>query len=164
MLALRHPNGNPVVKIYGPLDAHVRGATLTFKLLKAPGSLVHHDTVEKLRLETPHHCERPSMQVRLFVSLLVFPGAASCGSTPGRPHEPAAELWDNTRGFAPGPPKDSKDKGTKRHDGAEARAAPPESRCASGDPTRDRGGGSQRGSAWSRRASTRPAGTGGLHS
>ena len=47
LAALRHPNGRPLVQVYGPLDAIGRGAAIAFNLLDASGALVDHRGVER---------------------------------------------------------------------------------------------------------------------
>jgi selenocysteine lyase/cysteine desulfurase len=47
MQRLRHPNGLPAVRIYGPQDTNRRGATITFNLLDPQGRLVDHHEVER---------------------------------------------------------------------------------------------------------------------
>ena len=44
--SLRHPNGAPVVAIYGPANAEDRGGTVAFNLLDATGVVVPYETVE----------------------------------------------------------------------------------------------------------------------
>lgn len=46
MAALRHRNGQPVVRIYGPADTNRRGATLAFNILDRHGKLIPHHVVE----------------------------------------------------------------------------------------------------------------------
>lgn len=43
---LRHSNGAPVVKIYGPLDTHLRGGTITLNFFDPNGHFVDHLRVE----------------------------------------------------------------------------------------------------------------------
>lgn len=45
--ALRHTNGQPVVKIYGPLDTHARGGTITLNFFDPRGHFVDHLRVEE---------------------------------------------------------------------------------------------------------------------
>lgn len=47
MAELRHPNGAPLVTVYGPLDAAGRGASIGFNLLDDGGRLVDHREVER---------------------------------------------------------------------------------------------------------------------
>jgi len=44
---LRHSNGLPVVKIYGPLDTHMRGGTITLNFFDPRGHFVDHLRVEE---------------------------------------------------------------------------------------------------------------------
>jgi len=46
MRALRHRNGRPLIRIYGPAESERRGATLTFNILDRHGALIPHHTVE----------------------------------------------------------------------------------------------------------------------
>lgn len=46
MHALRHRNGQPVVRIYGPADTERRGATVAFNILDRHGALLPHHAVE----------------------------------------------------------------------------------------------------------------------
>lgn len=43
---LRHRNGRPVVRQYGPLDWSARGAVVAFNVLDAQGAIVSHEVVE----------------------------------------------------------------------------------------------------------------------
>jgi molybdenum cofactor sulfurtransferase len=47
MVALRHGNGAPMVRIYGPTDMEMRGATIAFNLLDPEGGLVDFRMVEQ---------------------------------------------------------------------------------------------------------------------
>jgi selenocysteine lyase/cysteine desulfurase len=44
--ALRHRNGRPVVRLYGPLDDEARGATVAFNVLDESGAVVPYAAVE----------------------------------------------------------------------------------------------------------------------
>ncbi len=44
---LKHENGNPIVKIYGPLDTLMRGGTITFNLFNPQGHFIDHIYVEQ---------------------------------------------------------------------------------------------------------------------
>ncbi len=46
-LALRHPNGRPMLQVYGPTHTRQRGATLAFNLLDDAGGLIDHREVEQ---------------------------------------------------------------------------------------------------------------------
>ena len=45
--SLRHDNGNPVVKIYGPLDTRLRGGTIAMNFFDPRGHFVDHLRVEE---------------------------------------------------------------------------------------------------------------------
>jgi selenocysteine lyase/cysteine desulfurase len=47
MAALEHGNGRPVLRIYGPTDMAMRGATIAFNVYDASGATIDHLTVEK---------------------------------------------------------------------------------------------------------------------
>ncbi|MDD4857916.1 MAG: aminotransferase class V-fold PLP-dependent enzyme [Candidatus Krumholzibacteria bacterium] len=47
MASLEHGNGRPVVRIYGPTDTGMRGATVAFNVYDADGATVDHVTVEQ---------------------------------------------------------------------------------------------------------------------
>jgi molybdenum cofactor sulfurtransferase len=47
MDALRHGNGSPVVRIYGPTDTEMRGGTIAFNVYTAAGATIDHLTVEQ---------------------------------------------------------------------------------------------------------------------
>ncbi len=47
LAALQHSNGKPVVKIYGPLDTHMRGGTITMNFFDPRGHFVDHQRVEE---------------------------------------------------------------------------------------------------------------------
>ncbi len=48
LLALRHANGSPMVRIYGPSDTQARGGTITLNLYDPDGHLVDYRRVEEL--------------------------------------------------------------------------------------------------------------------
>jgi selenocysteine lyase/cysteine desulfurase len=50
--ALRHHNGEPVVRLYGPADDVERGATVAFNLLDESGDVVPYTAVEERARET----------------------------------------------------------------------------------------------------------------
>ncbi|MBL0210786.1 MAG: aminotransferase class V-fold PLP-dependent enzyme [Holophagaceae bacterium] len=60
MQQLKHQNGLPAVRIYGPSDTNQRGATITFNLLDPQGNLVDHREVmlraESLRISLRTGC------------------------------------------------------------------------------------------------------------
>jgi selenocysteine lyase/cysteine desulfurase len=47
LLALRHGNGHPLVRLYGPTTAEGRGATLAMNLYNASGHVIDHQFVER---------------------------------------------------------------------------------------------------------------------
>lgn len=48
LLKLRHRNGEPLVRVYGPTDMHMRGGTLTVNFYDPQGGLIDHRRIEKL--------------------------------------------------------------------------------------------------------------------
>jgi selenocysteine lyase/cysteine desulfurase len=46
LTALRHGNGRPLVRVYGPTDTHCRGGTITFSLYDPEGQFIDHRLVE----------------------------------------------------------------------------------------------------------------------
>ena len=46
LVTLRHPNGRPVVRVYGPVTTEGRGGTLAFNFYDANGAVIDHQTVE----------------------------------------------------------------------------------------------------------------------
>nr|HMQ52186.1 aminotransferase class V-fold PLP-dependent enzyme [Anaerolineae bacterium] len=48
LLALRHSNGKPLVRIYGPVETHMRGGTITINLYDPNGNLIDYRRVEEL--------------------------------------------------------------------------------------------------------------------
>jgi selenocysteine lyase/cysteine desulfurase len=51
LLALRHRNGNAMVRIYGPVTTHARGATVTMNFYDPDGHLLDYRRVEELANE-----------------------------------------------------------------------------------------------------------------
>jgi selenocysteine lyase/cysteine desulfurase len=47
LLEMRHGNGRPVVRLYGPTDLEMRGATVTINIYDAHGEAVDHRVVEQ---------------------------------------------------------------------------------------------------------------------
>jgi molybdenum cofactor sulfurtransferase len=47
LIALRHGNGQPLVKLYGPASSERRGGTLAFNLYDARGQVIDHQLVER---------------------------------------------------------------------------------------------------------------------
>ncbi len=74
MQQLKHQNGLPVVRIYGPLDTNQRGATITFNLLDSHGRLVDHREVERrseafrISLRTGCFCNPGAGEIALRLS------------------------------------------------------------------------------------------------
>lgn len=48
---LSHPNGAPMVRLYGPADLEGRGGTVAFNLLNAEGRVVAYEAVERVALD-----------------------------------------------------------------------------------------------------------------
>jgi molybdenum cofactor sulfurtransferase len=48
LLALRHSNGHPMVRIYGPTTTHARGGTITLNIYDPDGHLLDYRRVEEL--------------------------------------------------------------------------------------------------------------------
>ena len=51
LLALRHTNGTPLVRVYGPTDMHMRGGTVTMNFHDPAGGLIDHRHIEGLANE-----------------------------------------------------------------------------------------------------------------
>ena len=72
--ALRHGNGAPVVRIYGPLDGKDRGGTIALNLYDAEGHFIDHRTVERraneanIALRTGCFCNPGGGEVALGLS------------------------------------------------------------------------------------------------
>jgi selenocysteine lyase/cysteine desulfurase len=66
LLALRHGNGRPMVRIYGPATTTMRGGTITFNLYDPDGHLIDYRRVEELAA-----AERISLRTGCFCN----PGA-----------------------------------------------------------------------------------------
>jgi selenocysteine lyase/cysteine desulfurase len=64
---LRHPERQPLVRIYGPLTANNRGATVAFNIFDANGELVDQDLIEQRAAD---------MNVSLRTGCFCNPGAA----------------------------------------------------------------------------------------
>ena len=47
LLALRHGNGRPLVRLYGPRTTEARGGTLAMNLYDAAGHVIDHQLVER---------------------------------------------------------------------------------------------------------------------
>ena len=48
LMELRHANGEPLVRIYGPTDTEARGGTVTVNFYDPRGKLIDHRGIEKL--------------------------------------------------------------------------------------------------------------------
>jgi selenocysteine lyase/cysteine desulfurase len=46
LLSIRHSNGNPVVRLYGPPDTHMRGGTITVNFYDPSGQIIDHRHIE----------------------------------------------------------------------------------------------------------------------
>ena len=51
LLALKHGNGKPLVKVYGPPNTEQRGGTVTFNFYDVTGHAIDHRTIERLANE-----------------------------------------------------------------------------------------------------------------
>lgn len=86
MSALRHSNGAPLAKIYGPVNTHMRGGTISFNFYTADGDPVPHEAVEKaanavnISLRTGCFCNPGAGEVALQLS---SPELQACFSQPG---------------------------------------------------------------------------------
>ena len=49
--SLRHANGNPLIRLYGPLDTLHRGGTITMNFYRANGSVIDHRVIEQMANE-----------------------------------------------------------------------------------------------------------------
>ena len=74
LLALRHPNGRPVVQVYGPTSADGRGSAIAFNVQDAAGALIDHREVERranaarLSLRTGCFCNPGAGEAALGIS------------------------------------------------------------------------------------------------
>ncbi|MCL5995029.1 MAG: aminotransferase class V-fold PLP-dependent enzyme [Chloroflexi bacterium] len=57
LTSLRHHNGNPLVRIYGPVDTHERGGTITLNFYDPDGRFIDHRLVE-------HYANRVNISLR----------------------------------------------------------------------------------------------------
>jgi selenocysteine lyase/cysteine desulfurase len=48
---MQHDNGKPMVRLYGPVDSHQRGGTITFNLYSPDGYLLDYRRIEELANE-----------------------------------------------------------------------------------------------------------------
>jgi len=51
LYAMQHDNGKPMVRLYGPVDSHQRGGTITFNLYSPDGYLLDYRRIEELANE-----------------------------------------------------------------------------------------------------------------
>ncbi len=95
MTALKHGNGAPLVKIYGPTDTHMRGGTIAFNFYTAAGEPIPHDRVEEaanragISLRTGCFCNPGAGEVALQLSR---PEIAACFAQPE--HEQRLSMED----------------------------------------------------------------------
>lgn len=75
LLSLRHSNGTPLVRVYGPLDTRQRGATVTVNLYDPAGGIMDHLRVEQAATE-----RRISLRTGCFCN----PGAGEIAFTVSR--------------------------------------------------------------------------------
>jgi selenocysteine lyase/cysteine desulfurase len=74
LLALRHPNGRPVVHVYGPSGSDGRGSAMAFNVHDANGALVDHREVEhranaaRISLRTGCFCNPGAGEAALGIS------------------------------------------------------------------------------------------------
>ncbi len=86
MTALRHSNGAPLCKIYGPTDTHMRGGTIAFNFYTAAGEPIPHEEVEQaanqvgISLRTGCFCNPGAGEIALQLSQ---PEIAACFAQPG---------------------------------------------------------------------------------
>ncbi|MBO9367205.1 MAG: aminotransferase class V-fold PLP-dependent enzyme [Chloroflexi bacterium] len=85
--ALKHPNGQPLVRIYGPTETHGRGATIALNFFDAQGHPIDHRQVERLAnqarisLRTGCFCNPGAGELALGLDRLEL---LTCFSQPGR--------------------------------------------------------------------------------
>jgi selenocysteine lyase/cysteine desulfurase len=71
LLALRHSNGEPVIRLYGPPDTHMRGGTIQVNFLDPDGEMFDCNEVERLAndkrisLRAGCHCNPGAREVAL---------------------------------------------------------------------------------------------------
>ena len=71
LLALRHPNGRPVIRLYGPADTFMRGATVQVNFFDCDGHLIDCNDVERIAnrerisLRAGCHCNPGAREVAL---------------------------------------------------------------------------------------------------
>lgn len=87
--SLKHPNGQPLVRIYGPTDTHARGATVALNFFDAQGQPIDHRRVEQLAnqarisLRTGCFCNPGAGEIALGLERLEL---AACFNQPGHEH------------------------------------------------------------------------------
>jgi len=71
LLSLRHSNGNPVIRLYGPPNTHLRGGTVQVNFFDPEGNLIDCNEVERLAneerisLRAGCHCNPGAREVAL---------------------------------------------------------------------------------------------------
>jgi molybdenum cofactor sulfurtransferase len=74
LVSLRHSNGNPLIRLYGPADTHMRGGTIQVNFLDCEGRLIDCNIIEKLAnderisLRAGCHCNPGAREVALGFS------------------------------------------------------------------------------------------------
>jgi selenocysteine lyase/cysteine desulfurase len=87
LLALRHPDGRPLVRLYGPRSTERRGATLAFNLYDADDRLIDHPLVERsaaergISLRTGCFCNPGAGEVALGLTRQEIEGCFTAGET-----------------------------------------------------------------------------------
>jgi selenocysteine lyase/cysteine desulfurase/LmbE family N-acetylglucosaminyl deacetylase len=72
--SLRHTNGSPVVRVYGPADTHLRGATVSMNFFDPDGALLDSRLVEQvangagIALRSGCHCNPGAREVSIGLS------------------------------------------------------------------------------------------------
>ena len=84
--ALRHSNGAPLVRVYGPTDMHMRGGTVTMNFYDPTGSLIDHRHIEGLANE---------VNISLRTGCFCNPGAGEVAH--GLTKEEMAEAFRNNQ-------------------------------------------------------------------
>ncbi len=85
LLALRHRNGKPLVRLYGPTDTQRRGGTLTLNFYDVAGHVIDHRFIEQqanqvhISLRTGCFCNPGAGEIALGISK---PELAACFSQP----------------------------------------------------------------------------------
>ena len=74
LIALRHSNGRPVIRLYGPSDTHMRGGTVQVNFFDPDGTLIDCNAVERLAnaerisLRAGCHCNPGAREMALNFS------------------------------------------------------------------------------------------------